>query len=192
MILNQITCHTLYPIWPPRLEYYKASSKRAYNCHGNQENAILHGNTASYCPLIDQSYCNMTCSILSCFTAVPTISADVTITVDVFDGGTTELTCPFPLGALAKHLDPYTFSWETINIQGFSIPVLPSPSSQYSNNNRTLTILVDGSTRDSFYHCVLLLRRCDITRSDGSLRCPAMTYGGPLNRFAVLGKDNYS
>ena len=34
------------PIGPPRHER-KASSKRAYNCHGNQENAALPCNTAS-------------------------------------------------------------------------------------------------------------------------------------------------
>ena len=51
----------LKPIGLPRLER-KASSKRAYNCHGNQENAKLQGNTASYCPPIDQSDCNMTSS----------------------------------------------------------------------------------------------------------------------------------
>ena len=44
----------LSPIGLPRLEP-KASSKRAYNCHGNQENAVLKDNTASYCPPIDQS-----------------------------------------------------------------------------------------------------------------------------------------
>ena len=51
----------LCPIRPPRLER-KASSKRAHNCHGNQENAVLPCNTASYCPPIDQSDCNMTFS----------------------------------------------------------------------------------------------------------------------------------
>ena len=28
----------------------KASSKGAYNCRGNQDNAVLLCNTASYCP----------------------------------------------------------------------------------------------------------------------------------------------
>ena len=35
---------------------------RAYNCHGNYENAGLPCNTASYCPPIDRSHCNMTSS----------------------------------------------------------------------------------------------------------------------------------
>ena len=40
----------------------KASSKRAYNCHDNQENAVLPCNMASYCPAIDHSDCNITSS----------------------------------------------------------------------------------------------------------------------------------
>ena len=45
----------------------EASSKRAYNCHGNQENAVLQGNTASYCPPIDQSDCNMISSHITMY-----------------------------------------------------------------------------------------------------------------------------
>ena len=121
------------------------------------------------------------------FAAVPTTSEDET-TVHVFADVATELTCAILRGALADHLDPYTFSWESLNQQNFIVPVTPSPSSQYSNNNRTLTIFVDDSTRDSMYRCVLKLRRCNITRSDGSPRCQTMTYQGGLTRFAVLGK----
>ena len=96
-----------------------------------------------------------------------------------------ELTCAIPIGALADHLDPYTFSWE-YNQLGFSIPVDPS---QYSNNNRTLTIFVNDSTRDNVYRCVLRLRRCNIIRSrDNSFRCPVMTYMGDPTRFVVHGK----
>ena len=121
------------------------------------------------------------------FAAVPTTS-NVETRVNVFADVATELTCAIPRGELADHLDPYTFSWESLNQQGFSIPVPPSPSSQYSNNNRTLTIFVNDSTRDSQYHCVLRLKRCDITRSDGSFRCPVMTYMGDPTRFVVHGK----
>ena len=118
------------------------------------------------------------------YPAVPTGSVFET-RVNVFADVATELTCAIPRGELADHLDPYTFSWESFNQQGFALPVPPSPSSQYSNNNRTLTIFV---TRDSQYLCTLRLKRCDITRSDGSFRCPVMFYRGGLTRFVVHGK----
>ena len=109
--------------------------------------------------------------------------------MNVFADVATELTCAIPIGALADHLDPYTFSWEVLNQQGFALPVSPSPSSQYSNNNRTLTIFVTESTRDNVYRCVLRLRRCDIIRTrDNSFRCPVMTYMGDTTRFVVHGK----
>ena len=108
--------------------------------------------------------------------------------MNVFTDVATELFCPIPIGALADHLDPYTFSWESLNQQGFTVPVRSSPSSQYSDNNRTLTVFVNERTRDNMYRCVLRLRRCDIIRSDGSPRCLAMVYRGNLTRFAVLGK----
>ena len=120
--------------------------------------------------------------------AVPTTSGDGTDTMNVFDGVPAELNCAIPLGALADHLHPYTVSWNSLNAQGFSIPVNPS---QYSNNNRTLTILVNDNSAN-FYRCVLRLRRCDITRSNGSPRCPAQIYFGNLTRIAVFGKDDYS
>ena len=116
---------------------------------------------------------------------MPTLGDDLA-TISVFNGVPTELTCPIPLGELADHLDPYTFSWEAVNQEGFSVPVAPS---QYSNNNRTLTIFVNDTTHDGMYHCVLRLRRCDITRSNGSSRCPVLTFSGSRTQFQVFGND---
>ena len=119
------------------------------------------------------------------FTAVPTTSGDETVNKSVFDGAPTELTCPISLGALANHLDPYTFSWESLNPGEDLVPV-------NANNNRTLTIFVDENTSVNVYRCVLHLRRCDITRTNGSPRCPTVRYFGYRTQFEVFGKDDCS
>ena len=109
----------------------------------------------------------------------------------MFDDERTELTCPFPLGALVDHLDSYTFSWESLNAGMNLVPVNVSTTSQYSNNNRTLRIFVDEITSVNMYRCVLHLRRCDMTRSNGSSRCQAVRYFGDYTQFEVLGNDDW-
>ena len=64
-MISAATCqyvHVTKCFTPCVHENINTVAKRAYNCHGNQENAVLQGNTASYRPRIDQSDCNMTSS----------------------------------------------------------------------------------------------------------------------------------
>lgn len=111
-------------------------------------------------------------------------------TVNVFNDESTTLTCPIPLGNLYNHLDPYTFSWEVSYEHAIPIPLNPSLASQhYSNNNRSFTVFVNDTTRLNSYRCFLRLRRCDISVSNGSPRCPEMMYFGPLTHFKVFGKE---
>jgi hypothetical protein len=87
-------------------------------------------------------------------------------------------------------LKPYTFSWQLFNAQNLSIPV--PFSSQYSNDNRTLSVRVNDTTRSNEYQCVLQLSRCDILKSNGDPQCPATQYFGPRTGFEVFGKKLYS
>lgn len=94
--------------------------------------------------------------------------------------------CPIKLGNLHAHLDPYTISWEFINQQGFNVPVNFTGSDSFSNDNRSLTIVLDDVTVSNEYRCVLQLRRCDIRRSGRIFRCNTQSYFGPRTR--IFGK----
>lgn len=122
--------------------------------------------------------------------AIPSVPAEQDLTVNVFNDEPAILTCPIPLGNLYNHLDPYTFFWEEAPEHAVLIPLHPSLVPQrYSNNNRSLTVFVNDTTRSNSYRCGLRLRRCDIISTDSIPYCPEMTYFGPITRLRVFGKD---
>lgn len=107
------------------------------------------------------------------------------LTMNVFNDEIAVLACPIMSGNLFGLLDPYVFSWVLFDSQGF---VRPIDSLLYSNNNRTLTMFINDTTRSNQYRCSLRLRRCDISRTGGVPRCPVQTYEGPRIQFEVFGK----
>ena len=135
----------------------------------------------------------MTASVLAFigFIALPDTTEFEPAMVHVFRDEEATITCPFMLGNLREHFDPYEITW-TKNDGGSPLTLTePDGPFQISPDGRELRLPISDPMNTATYQCMLRVSRCTMfdENNDVSDRCEIESpFMGPATSLIVAGK----
>ena len=129
------------------------------------------------------------------FLALPeTMDFDPAI-IHVFRDEEATITCPFMLGNLQEHFDPYEITWLRNEFgQGVGMTLNendPDESFTLSDSGRELHLPMSDPVNNATYQCRLILSRCTFydENDDVSGRCELESpFMGPMTSLIIAGK----